>query len=126
MDENTSRSMALPCITIQQLRDGGLQFGSCYEDSLLVTNRVEAIERYADKLCLTPNYLSGVVKEYTGKTATEWVNDFVIVEAKIMLKDTKLSVQEISDRLNFPDQSTFGKYFKKIVGISPKAYRDGK
>ena len=84
------------------------------------------IKFYADKLCLTPNYLSGVVKEYTGKTATEWVNDFVIVEAKIMLKDTNLSVQEISDRLNFPDQSTFGKYFKKIVGISPKAYRDSK
>lgn len=82
------------------------------------------VKFYADKLCLTPNYLSGVVKEYTGKTATEWVNDFVIVEAKIMLKDTTLSVQEISSRLNFPDQSTFGKYFKKIVGISPKAYRD--
>lgn len=81
---------------------------------------------YADKLCLTPNYLSGVVKEYTGKTATEWVNDFVVVEAKIMLKDTSFSVQEISDRLNFPDQSTFGKYFKKIVGVSPKVYRDSK
>ena len=79
---------------------------------------------YANKLCLTPNYLSGVVKEYTGKTATEWVNDFVILEAKIMLKDTGYSIQEISDRLHFPDQSTFGKYFKKLTGVSPKMYRE--
>lgn len=86
--------------------------------------RARGVKFYADKLCLTPNYLSGAIKEYTGKTATEWVNDFVIIEAKIMLKDTSLSIQEISYRLNFPDQSTFGKYFKKIVGISPKQYRE--
>lgn len=82
------------------------------------------VKFYANKLCLTPNYLSGVVKEYTGKTATEWVNDFVILEAKIMLKDTGYSIQEISDRLHFPDQSTFGKYFKKLTGVSPKMYKE--
>lgn len=84
------------------------------------------VKFYADELCLTPNYLSGVVKEYTGKTATEWVNEFVILEAKIMLKDTGYSIQEISDRLHFPDQSTFGKYFKKLTGMSPKLYRENK
>lgn len=88
--------------------------------------RCRGVKFYADKLCLTPNYLSGVIREYTGKTATEWVNDFVILEAKIMLKDTDYSVQEISNRLHFPDQSTFGKYFKKIVGASPKQYRENK
>lgn len=82
------------------------------------------VKFYADKLCLTPNYMSGVIKDYTGKTAMEWVNDFVIVEAKIMLKDTDCSIQEVADRLNFSDQSTFGKYFKKIVGVGPKQYRD--
>lgn len=81
------------------------------------------VKFYAEKLCLTPNYLSGSVKDYTGKTATEWVNDFVILEAKIMLKDSNLSIQEISYQLNFPDQSAFGKYFKQLVGIGPKHYR---
>lgn len=78
---------------------------------------------YADKMCLTPNYLSGVIKNYTGKTAVEWVNEYVILEAKIMLKDSALSVQEIAYRLDFPTQSAFGKYFKKLVGVSPKQYR---
>ena len=84
------------------------------------------VKFYADKLCLTPNYLSGAIKEYTGKTVTEWVNEFVMLEAKIMLKDSSLSIQEISRRLNFPDQSTFGKYFKKAAGIGPKQYRKGR
>lgn len=81
------------------------------------------VKYYAEKLCITPNYLSGVIKDYTGKTATEWVNDFVILEAKIMLKDSNLSIQEISNQLNFPNQSTFGKYFKQLVGVGPKQYR---
>lgn len=88
--------------------------------------RHRGVKFYADKLCLTPNYLSGVIKDYTGKTATEWVNDFVILEAKIMLRDSALSIQEISYRLHFADQSTFGKYFKQSVGVSPKQYREGK
>ena len=78
---------------------------------------------YADKLCLTPNYMSGVIKSYTGKTAVEWVNEYVILEAKLMLKDSTLSIQEIAYRLNFPTQSAFGKYFKKLVGVGPKEYR---
>ena len=88
--------------------------------------RYRGVKFYADKLCLTPNYLSGVVKDYTGKTATEWVNEFVILEAKIMLTDSELSIQEIAYQLHFTDQSAFGKYFKQLVGISPKLYRSKK
>lgn len=83
------------------------------------------VKFYADKLCLTPNYLSGAIKEYTGKTATEWVNEYVILEAQIMLKDSDLSISEIAYRLNFPSQSAFGKYFKQQTGVGPKAYRNG-
>ena len=85
--------------------------------------RYRGVKFYAEKLCITPNYLSGVIKDYTGKTATDWVNDFVILEAKIMLKDSNLSIQEISYQLHFPNQSTFGKYFKQLVGMGPKQYR---
>lgn len=82
------------------------------------------VKFYAGKLCLTPNYLSGAIKEYTGKTAAEWVDEYVILEAKIMLKDSSLSIQEISYKLNFPSQSAFGKYFRQQVGVSPKQYRN--
>lgn len=83
------------------------------------------VKFYADKLCLTPNYLSGIIKEYTGKTASEWVNEYVILEAKIMLKNFDLSISQISYQLNFPSQSSFGKYFKQQTGVGPKAYRRG-
>lgn len=80
---------------------------------------------YADRLCLTPNYLSSVIKEYSGKSATEWINEYVTLEAKLMLKNTDLSVQEIAYRLHFATQSAFGKYFKLQTGMGPKAYRNG-
>lgn len=78
---------------------------------------------FAQKLNLTPNYLSCRVKEYSGRTATEWIEESVILEAKTMLKHTNLTIQEIAYKLNFPTQTFFGKYFKRITGISPKQYR---
>lgn len=79
---------------------------------------------FAERLNLTPNYLSGRVKEYTGRTAMEWIEDSVILEAKTMLKHTDLSIQEIAYKLNFPTQTFFGKYFKRITGMSPKQYKN--
>lgn len=77
---------------------------------------------YADQLCLTPKYLSTVVKEVSGKSATEWINEFVIVEAEMLLKSTNLTIQEISHKMNFPTQSFFGKYFKRVTGMAPSKY----
>lgn len=79
---------------------------------------------FAERLNLTPNYLSGRVKEYTGRTAMEWIEDSVILEAKTMLKHTDLSIQEIAYKLNFPTQTFFGKYFKRITSMSPKQYKN--
>jgi AraC-like DNA-binding protein len=78
---------------------------------------------YADKLCLTPMHLSKVVKAASHKSANEWINDHVILEAKALLKSTNMTILQISEELNFPSQSFFGKYFKRIVGISPKEYK---
>lgn len=78
---------------------------------------------FAKRLNITPNYLSCRVKEYSGRTATEWIEDSVILEAKTMLKHTGLTIQEIAYKLNFPTQTFFGKYFKRITGMSPKQYR---
>lgn len=82
-----------------------------------------SLEYYADELCLTPKYLSKVVKDTSGESATEWINDFVILEAKALLKSTNMTIQQITHALNFPSQSFFGKYFKRHAGMSPKEYR---
>ena len=84
------------------------------------------VNYYAGQLCLTPNYMSGVIKACSGRTALEWINDYVVLEAKIMLRNSEATIQQIAFSLNFPNQSGFGKYFKKIVGVRPKDYRMGK
>jgi AraC-like DNA-binding protein len=78
---------------------------------------------YAGKLCLTPKHLSVVIKKTTGKSAFEWINDHVVLEAKWLLRTSSLTIQQISEELNFPNQSFFGKFFKRKVGVSPKEYR---
>jgi AraC family transcriptional regulator, transcriptional activator of pobA len=83
------------------------------------------MEFYADKLCLTPKYLSKVIKENSGMSASEWIDSYVVLEAKALLKSTNKTIQQISDELNFPSQSFFGKYFKRQTGVSPKEYKKG-
>lgn len=78
---------------------------------------------YAAKLFITPQYLSLILKELTGKSANKWIDDALIVEAKILLKAPQATVQQVADILHFSDQSTFGKFFKKHMGISPMEYR---
>ncbi len=77
---------------------------------------------YADKLCLTPKHLSGVIKAASGKHVREWIQEYLLLEAKAMLQTHRYSVQEISIRLNFANQSFFGTWFKKAAGLSPRKY----
>lgn len=78
---------------------------------------------YAKQLCITPKHLSTVVKETSGRTAGEWIDNYVMMEARMLLRTTDLTVQEITSRLNFSNQSFFGKYFKHHAGVSPTAFR---
>jgi len=82
-----------------------------------------SVNYYAKKLYLTPKHLSSVVKEISGKTAGEWIDNFVIFEAKSLLRSSQKNIQEIADELNFANQSFFGKYFKHYTGMSPKEFR---
>lgn len=82
------------------------------------------LDFYAEKLGITPKHLSRTLKNQTGFTAVEWIERFVILEAKVLLKSSTLNIQQISDELNFPSQSFFGKYFKKLTGMSPKEFRN--
>ena len=78
---------------------------------------------YADKLCVSNKYLSSLLKQETGLTALQWIEKYVVLYAKSCLSSTSMTVQQISDELFFPSQSVFGKYFKRVEGISPKQYR---
>jgi len=78
---------------------------------------------YADQLCITPKYLSEIIKKISLRTPNEWIDNYVILEARVLLKNTTKSIKEITDELNFPNQSFLGKYFKEHVGVSPSEYR---
>ena len=78
---------------------------------------------YSDALCISPKYLSTIVKSVSGRTPGEWIESYVTMEAKMLLSTTDLSIQEISSQLNFPNQSFFGKYFRHQTGLAPSAFR---
>ena len=82
------------------------------------------VSYYADRLCITVKYLSQVVKEKTGRPASEVIEQYVTTECKALLSSTTMSIQQIADTLNFPSQSVFGKYFKRATGMSPREYRN--
>lgn len=78
---------------------------------------------YADKLCITPKYLSKMVLQASGRSAKSWIFTRIMLEAKVLLLDRSRSIQEISEMLGFPNQSSFGSFFRKMKGMSPTAYR---
>lgn len=78
---------------------------------------------YADQLNLTPRYLTTTIRKVSGFTVSDWIYKFIIKDAKYLLKHSDLTVQQISYELNFPNQSFFGKFFKKHTGMSPGMYR---
>ena len=80
---------------------------------------------YADKLCLTPKYLSKLVKEASGRSGPAWIDSFVILEAKNLLKYSDKTIKEIVYTLHFPNQSVFYKFFKAHTGMTPSEYRKG-
>lgn len=97
------------------------------EDFLLLVRDYHTKERslsfYADMLYLTPKYLSKLIKSVSGKSAHEWIDSFVILEAKNLLKYSDMSIKSIVYELNFPNQTTFYRFFKTKTGMTPSEYR---
>lgn len=85
--------------------------------------RERSIAFYADWLFLTPRYLSTLVRQASGRTVMDWVNEAVMQEAKLMLRHTDKLVYQIADELNFPNASFFSKYFRRMAGMTPNDYR---
>lgn len=98
-----------------------------YQDFLLNVKKYYLTERsvkfYANKLCLTPKYLSDVVHQVTGQHASEWINSHTLLEIKALLKNTNVPIQQIAYKLNFSNPAHFGKFFKRLTGLSPKEFR---
>lgn len=79
---------------------------------------------YARQLCITPKYLTTLIKRISGRAVSEWIDSYVILEAKALLKHSHMTIQEIAYYLNFPNQSFFGSYFKRNTGLSPTQYKE--
>ncbi|AZB35625.1 helix-turn-helix domain-containing protein [Chryseobacterium bernardetii] len=87
------------------------------------SKKERTVEFYAEKLFVTPSYLTRIVKEASGESTRNIITNSVIIEARDMLLHSNLSITQIADKLNFSDQSFFGKFFKKKMKMSPKMFR---
>lgn len=80
---------------------------------------------YAGKLFISPKHLTETIKAATGHTAGEWISNVLALEAQSLLQSHEYSIQQVARLLGYPDQSSFGKFFKKETGYSPSDYRKG-
>ncbi len=85
-------------------------------------NKEREVQFYADKLNITPKYLSTITNAYSGKNASLWIAEYVVTLAKNLMREKNCRIQDVSEMLNFPSQSFFGRFFKRTTGISPKRY----
>ena len=81
------------------------------------------VDFYANQLFLSPKHFSTVIKKVSGKTAGEWIDEYVVLEIKTLLKYSPMTIQEVAYYMNFPNPSFFGKYFKHHTGMSPSEYK---
>ena len=112
--------------TIPPKTDAGDRLVQRFMD--LLTTQVRAsrlVSHYANQLNVSPNHLNKVVKSRTGKSPSVWIDERVVLEAKVLLFQSSLSVAQIADEMGFNDQSGFGKLFRKYAGLSPTDFRNG-
>lgn len=83
-----------------------------------------SVRFYADRLCISPKYLSLVVKECIGRSAAEIIDEHLLLEAKNLLRFSGKNIQQVAYELNFSNQSSFGKYFKHLTGLSPSEFQN--
>ena len=93
--------------------------------SLVVNNyrKEHQVRFYSEKMCLTPQYLNQIATQIFGKTLSAIITDLLFSTARSMLLSSDITIQEVSDELNFADQSAFSKFIKKICGVSPSKLR---
>lgn len=90
------------------------------EENCTVERRVSW---YSEQLCLSPKYLSETVKSVSHRTPNDWIDNYVMIKLRVLLRYSACSIKEITQRMNFSSQSFLGKYFKEHTGMSPLEYR---
>lgn len=99
------------------------RFFNCFIDLLNKYAKTEReVQFYADKLGITPKYLSTITIEYSGKTASKWIEEYVINAIISLMNDNSYKMYDIALIMNFQSQSFFGRYFKRATGMSPRKY----
>ena len=121
------------CYALFKQKEAERQMVNTEKKELVFQRFINEVERYfkeqhevgfyADRLCLTPKYLSLLIKEASGKTAADWIREYLMLEARALLKSGHMTIQQISNTLNFADQSHFGCFFKRYTGCSPREYQ---
>lgn len=86
-------------------------------------HKERTVQFYADEQHLSPYYFSTIIRGKSGKSALQWIENVTMTCARQYLNDSAMSIKQIAEHLNFPDQSTFGRYFKHREGRSPSEYR---
>jgi AraC-like DNA-binding protein len=89
------------------------------------SDRQHSVSWYANAMFISPDYLSKIIREYDGTSARAWINASIIEKANFLMMQSNLTLKEISDKLNFPDQSSFGRFFKSNTGMTLSDYRRG-
>lgn len=110
----------------KDMKQGGFLFKRFMTEVSKDNGMHRAVSYYADILCYSPKYMSSVIKQVSGRTALDWINEYAIEQIKIKLKLSDKSIKEIAESFNFPNQSFFGKYVKAHLGMSPARYRHSK
>ncbi len=109
--------------TNETVTQGDLLFRRFIETLANDKVKSRSVTEYAQRLCVTPKYLSTVCKRVSGKTAFDWINQYVVQDIQNALKYSDLSVKEVAQQYDFPNLSFFGKYVKAHLGTSPTQYR---
>ena len=94
------------------------------DDLQLFAGKERTVSFYADRCCVSPKYFSKMIHRASGKTPLQLIRERVIIEARILLSSTDMSIQQIADTLNFPNDSFFCRYFRQEVQMSPMRYRE--
>ena len=81
---------------------------------------------YASRLCISPRYLSQIVRDISGRTVIDYINQMLLLEASYLLLQTSLPIGEIAERLHFSETASFTRFFTRMKGTSPREYRKGR
>ena len=81
---------------------------------------------YASQFCITPRYLSQIVREVSGRTVVDYINQMLLMEASYLLQQTSFPIVQIADRLHFSEAASFTRFFTRMKGMTPREFRKGK